>query len=146
MDPRRHVSALTRMMRDFARGDNEEAERTRAFYEEYFAVLDITAEFYLETVRTVFIDHDLPQGRMRWRDRRVDPSRIQSALLTIEAERDELCPPGQTRAAHDLCNGIPAARKRHHLQPGVGHYGVFSGSRFDREIYPQIKSFIENAA
>lgn len=142
MNPRRHVSALAGMTRDFARGDVEEAERTRAFYDEYFAVLDITADFYLETARAVFIDYDLARGRMQWRDRRVDPSMIRSALLTIEAERDELCPPGQTQAAHDLCTGIPAARRRHHLQPGVGHYGVFSGSRFDREIYPQMKSFI----
>ncbi len=144
MDPRRHFSSLGGMMRDFARGDNEQGERTRAFYEEYFAVLDITAEFYLETARAVFIDYDLPRGRMRWRDRPVDPATIRSALLTIEAERDDICPPGQTEAAHDLCTGIPAARKHHHLQPGVGHYGVFSGSRFDREIYPRIKSFVAN--
>jgi poly(3-hydroxybutyrate) depolymerase len=142
MDPRRHLSSLGGMMRDFARGDTDEAERTKAFYEEYFAVLDIAAEFYLETAGAVFIDCDLPQGRMQWRDRRVDPSTIRSALLTIEAERDDMCPPGQTQAAHALCTGIPAARKRHHLQPGVGHYGVFSGSRFDHEIYPQIRSFV----
>jgi polyhydroxyalkanoate depolymerase len=90
----------------------------------------------------VFIDHDLARGEMRWRDRDVDPGAIKSALLTIEAENDEICPPGQTRAAHELCTGIPAARKREYLQPGVGHYGVFSGSRFDHEIYPEIKSFI----
>jgi poly(3-hydroxybutyrate) depolymerase len=145
MDPRRHVFALAGMTRDYARGDNEAAHRTRAFYEEYFAVLDITAEFYLETARSVFIDYDLPRGRMSWRGRHVDPSTIRTALLTIEAERDEMCPPGQTKAAHDLCTGIPAARKRHHSQPGVGHYGVFSGSRFDHEIYPRIRSFVAGA-
>jgi poly(3-hydroxybutyrate) depolymerase len=142
MDPRRHASAVAGLVRDFASGNDAEAERTRAFYEEFFAVLDVTAEFYLDTARAVFIDYDLPRGQMHWHDRRVDPSAIRSALLTIEAENDGMCPPGQTRAAHDLCTGIPAARKRHHLQPGVGHYGVFSGTRFDREIYPQIKSFV----
>lgn len=145
MDPGRHVSAIAGLVRDFASGNDEDAERTRAFYNEYFAVLDITAEFYLETARAVFIEHDLARGRMQWRGRRVDPSAIRSALLTIEAENDEMCPPGQTHAAHDLCTGIPPSRKRHHLQPGVGHYGVFSGTRFDREIYPQIRSFVESA-
>jgi poly(3-hydroxybutyrate) depolymerase len=142
MNPRRHVSAVTGLLRDFATGNDENAERTRAFYDEYFAVLDITAEFYLETARAVFIDHDLARGRMKWHGRSVDPSAIRTALLTIEAENDELCPPGQTEAAQDLCTGIPARRKRHHLQSRVGHYGVFSGTRFDREIYPHIKSFV----
>jgi poly(3-hydroxybutyrate) depolymerase len=142
MDPRRHVSAVTGVMRDFAAGKDQDAERTRAFYREYFAVLDVTAEFYLETVRAVFIDHDLPRGQLHWRDRLVQPAAIGSALLTIEGENDEMCPPGQTQAAHRLCTGIPAGRKRHHLQPGVGHYGVFSGTRFDREIYPRIKAFV----
>jgi poly(3-hydroxybutyrate) depolymerase len=142
MDPSRHVSAVAGLVRDFASGNDDEAERTRAFYKEYFAVLDVTAEFYLETARAVFIEYDLPRGRMQWRDRPVDPSAIRTALLTIEAEKDEICPPGQTQAAHDLCTGIPASRKRHHLQPGVGHYGVFSGTRFDREIYPEIRSFV----
>jgi polyhydroxyalkanoate depolymerase len=144
MDPGRHVSAMAGLVRDFAAGNDEEAERTRAFYREYFAVLDVTAEFYLETARAVFIDHDLPRGRLEWRDRLVDPSAIRSALLTIEGANDEMCPPGQTHAAHALCTGIPAAHKQHHLQTGVGHYGVFSGSRFDREIYPQIRSFVAN--
>jgi poly(3-hydroxybutyrate) depolymerase len=142
MDPRRHVSAFAGLVRDYAAGNDDKAERTRAFYNEYFAVLDITAEFYLDTARAVFIDHDLPLGRMQWRDRMIDPSAIRSALLTIEAENDEMCPPGQTQAAHALCTGIPADRKHHHLQPGVGHYGVFSGTRFDRDIYPQIRSFV----
>ncbi len=142
MNPGRHVSAVAGLVRDFASGNDEAAERTQAFYKEYFAVLDVTAEFYLETARAVFIDHDLPRGRTKWQGRRVDPSAIRTALLTIEAQNDEICPPGQTQAAHDLCTGIPAERKRHHLQPGAGHYGVFSGTRFDREIYPEIKSFV----
>ena len=122
------------------------AARTKTFYDEYFAVLDITAEFYLDTPAAIFRDHDLARGRLKWHGRRVDPSAIGTALLTVEAENDDLCPPGQTSAAHDLCTGIPTKRKHHHLQPGVGHYGVFNGSRFDNEIYPVIRTFIADSA
>jgi polyhydroxyalkanoate depolymerase len=147
MDPRRHASAFRGLFGDLAHSRDLEAERTLAFYDEYFAVLDIAAEFYVDTARVVFRDHDLARGRMTWRGRAVDPGRITSALLTIEGAQDELCCPGQTEAAHALCTGIPPARKRHHLQAGVGHYGVFSGSRFEREIYPEIRAFIAaNAA
>jgi poly(3-hydroxybutyrate) depolymerase len=139
--PARHVSAFARFFLDLAAG-REPSARTRPFYREFFAVLDIAAEFYADTARSIFRDHDLARGELRWRGRRVDPSAIRSALLTVEAENDELCPPGQTRAAHELCTGIPGRRKRHHLQAGVGHYGVFSGSTFRREIYPQIRGFI----
>lgn len=142
MAPRRHVKAFAGLMRDVALGHEEEAARTAAFYDEYFAVLDIAAEFYLETARSVFRDHDLARGRMTWRGQPVDPSLIRTALMTVEAENDDMCPPGQTEAAHALCTAIPAARRRHHLQVGVGHYGVFSGSRFQNEIYPQIRGFI----
>jgi poly(3-hydroxybutyrate) depolymerase len=142
MDPRRHLDALARLARDIARGNDVDAQRTKSFYEEYFAVLDVTAEFYLETARAMFIDHDLPKGRLHWQGRRVDLARIETALMTVEAENDDICPPGQTQAAHTLCTGIPDSRKRHYLQPGVGHYGVFSGNRFATEIYPQIRSFI----
>ena len=102
----------------------------------------MAAEFYLETARTVFQDHDLALGQMCWRGRRVDPSAIALALFTIEAENDEMCPPGQTQAAHELCTGVAPSRRRHLLQPGVGHYGVFSGARFQNEIYPQIRAFV----
>jgi poly(3-hydroxybutyrate) depolymerase len=142
MAPRRHINAFAGLMRDVALGHEEEAARTTTFYEEYFAVLDIAAEFYLETARAVFRDHDLARGRMTWRGQHVDPSLIRSALMTVEAENDDMCPPGQTEAAHALCTGIPATRRRHHLQAGVGHYGVFSGSRFQNEIYPLIRSFV----
>ncbi len=142
MAPRRHLKAFAGLMRDVAFGHDEAAARTTDFYDEYFAVLDVTAEFYLETARAVFRDHDLARGCMTWRGQPVDPSRIRSALMTVEAENDDMCPPGQTEAAHALCTGIPATRRRHHLQAGVGHYGVFSGSRFQQEIYPQIRSFI----
>jgi polyhydroxyalkanoate depolymerase len=133
------------MFRDFARGRNADADRAREFYDEYFAVIDIAAEFYLDTARVVFMNHDLARGEMQWKGRRVDPGAIRWSLLTIEAENDEMCPPGQTKAAHDLCHGIPARRKHHHLQPGVGHYGVFSGTRFEQEIYPKIQRFIASS-
>jgi polyhydroxyalkanoate depolymerase len=142
MAPGRHVSAFKGLFRDIATGADGDAQRTISFYDEYFAVLDIAAEFYLETSRAIFRDHDLARGELRWRGRQVDPGAISSALLTIEAENDEICPPGQTFAAQELCTGIPAERKRHHLQPGVGHYGVFSGSRFEQDIYPEIRRFI----
>jgi poly(3-hydroxybutyrate) depolymerase len=142
LDPRRHAAALTGMFHAYTRGENETAERARAFYDEYFAVLDIAAELYLDTARIVFAENQLARGEMRWRDRPVDPSAITNALLTVEAENDELCPPGQTLAAHALCPNIPDTRRHHHLQPGVGHYGVFSGSRFEEQIYPVIRTFI----
>ena len=116
--PERHISAFSGLAADVARGTDEAATRTREFYEEYFSVLDATAEFYLDTARIVSRDHDLARGGLRWRARSVNPAAISTALLTIEAENDELCPPGQTRAAQALCTGIPAERKRHHLQPG----------------------------
>jgi poly(3-hydroxybutyrate) depolymerase len=139
--PTRHASAFATFFLDIAAG-KEPSDRTRPFYEEFFAVLDIAAEFYLDTARAIFRDHDLARGELCWRGRRVDPSVVESALLTVEAEKDELCPPGQTWAAHALCTGISAGRKRHHLQESVGHYGVFSGANFRREIYPQIRGFI----
>ncbi|WP_249010626.1 hypothetical protein [Conexibacter sp. DBS9H8] len=105
-------------------------------------MLDVTEEYYLETAQRVFRDHELARGCFTWKGRLVEPSYIKSALLTIEGGRDEMCPPGQTSAAHDLCPGIPAEYKRRHLQPDVGHYGVFNGQRFDAEIYPQILDFI----
>jgi poly(3-hydroxybutyrate) depolymerase len=146
MDPRRHASAFKGLFQDIVKGDEADAERTKDFYEEYFAVLDIAAEFYMDTLKTVFTEHHLARGCMDVEGRRVDPSFISSALLTIEGEKDEICPPGQTHAAHDLCLGIPAERKQHHLQAGVGHYGVFNGSRFDAETYPMIRSFIAESA
>jgi poly(3-hydroxybutyrate) depolymerase len=146
MAPRRHINAFAGLWRDVALGHEEAAARTTTFYDEYFAVLDIAAEFYLETARAVFRDHDLARGQMTWHGAHVDPSLIRSALMTVEAENDDMCPPGQTEAAHSLCTAIPATRRRHHLQAGVGHYGVFSGSRFQNEIYPLIRSFIAPSA
>ena len=142
MGPRRHLRAFSGLFRDLRIGDAEAAEKTLTFYEEYFAVLDVTAEFYLETVQRVFKENQLPRGELSWRGRHVSPAVIDSALFTIEGELDEMCPPGQTEAAHRLCTGIPSEHHRHLVQAGVGHYGVFAGSTFEREIYPQIRDFI----
>ncbi len=145
MDPRRHASAFRGMFRDIRQGDTTGAERTKVFYEEYFAVLDIAAEFYLETAERVFQNHDMARGVFTWRGRHVDPGAITSALMTIEGAKDEMAPPGQTEAAHTLCTGIPASRHVHLLQDGVGHYGVFAGSKFDQQIYPKVTAFIAAA-
>jgi polyhydroxyalkanoate depolymerase len=139
----RHVDAHIDMFTHLATGRTEEALAAKAFYDEYFTVLDLTAEFYLETVSRVFQDHLLPKGALYWRDRRVDPGAIRrTALLTVEGERDDICSVGQTVAAHDLCANIFANRKRHHLQPGVGHYGVFSGRKWSTQIYPLVHNLI----
>ena len=143
MNPRRHLGAHVGMYRAMVAGDEATAAATRAFYDEYNAVMDVPAEFYLETLQRVFMEHHLPRGVLTWRGRRVDPSVIEeTALLTVEGTQDDLCSPGQTEAAHGLCTGLPPERRRHHLQQGVGHYGVFAGSRWEAEIYPVVRAFI----
>jgi poly(3-hydroxybutyrate) depolymerase len=125
------------------RGDGDSEQKHREFYDEYLAVMDLSAEFYLQTVDTVFVRHALPKGEMMHRDRRVDPSKIRRvALMTVEGEHDDISGVGQTEAAHILCDHIPAERKVHYLQPAVGHYGVFNGSRFRAEIAPRIADFV----
>lgn len=143
MNPGRHIDAHIDMATQLAVGKFAEAEVGKAFYDEYFAVLDLTAEFYLETVNRVFQRHLLPKGELEWRGRKVDPGAIRrTALFTVEGERDDICSVGQTMAAHPLCTGVWANRKRHHLQPGVGHYGVFSGRKWATQIYPQVRNLI----
>jgi polyhydroxyalkanoate depolymerase len=143
MDPDRHVSTLRRMFEQLLAGDEVRAAVIRDFYAEYFAVLDLAAELYLETVRVVFQEHALARSRLEWRGRPVDPRAIAwTALLTVEGENDTICAVGQTAAAHDLCGGIKPFHKRQHLQPGVGHFGVFSGRRWELEVYPVVRSFI----
>jgi poly(3-hydroxybutyrate) depolymerase len=123
--------------------DGDSAQKHREFYDEYLAVMDLAAEFYLQTVDTVFIRHALPKGEMTHRGMRVDPGKIRRvALLTVEGENDDISGVGQTEAAHALCANIPADRKAHWLQPAVGHYGVFNGSRFRAEIVPRIADFV----
>lgn len=143
MNLERHVKAHAEMYRQLTQGDFLEARETRTFYDEYFAVLDLAAEFYLETVKVVFQDHDLPRGRLRWRGEAVDPAAIRrTALLTVEGEKDDICSLGQTLAAHELCTSLRPYRKRHHMQAGVGHYGVFSGRRWQQQIYPIVRNLI----
>ena len=139
----RHLSAHRELYHQLVEGDEEAADITRAFYDEYFAVLDLTAEFYLETVQYVFQEHRLARGVLEFQGHPVDPAAIRhTALLTVEGERDDICSPGQTFPAHDLCSSIKPMRKRHHLQPGVGHYGVFNGRRWQQQIYPLVHNLI----
>ena len=143
----RHIEAHKQLFMHLVRGDGDSAAKHKEFYDEYLAVMDLAAEFYLQTVETVFVRRDLPEGRMTHRGRPVDPRRIrQVALLTIEGEHDDISGVGQTEAAHRLCTSIPADRHAHWLQPDVGHYGVFNGSRFRAEIAPRIADFVLSMA
>jgi poly(3-hydroxybutyrate) depolymerase len=139
----RHLEAHRELFRNLVKGDGDSAAKHKEFYDEYLAVMDLSAEFYLQTVDTVFIKHSLPKGEMTHRGRRIDPSAIKRvALLTVEGEHDDISGVGQTEATHKLCPNIPADMKVHYLQPGVGHYGVFNGSRFRSEIAPRISDFV----
>jgi poly(3-hydroxybutyrate) depolymerase len=141
MNMSRHMEQHRKLYRQLA--DGEDGSRIRNFYDEYFAVLDLTAEFYLETVDRVFQRALLAKGELDYRGQRVRPDKIRkTALLTVEGERDDICAVGQTAAAHDLCSSLRPHLKRHHLQPGVGHYGVFSGSKWETQVYPQVKSLV----
>ena len=144
MNPDRHVEAHRRMFDHLIKGDDDSAAAHRRFYDEYLAVMDVPASYYLQTVETFFQKHDLAQGRMRVRGERVDPAAIErTALLTVEGELDDISAPGQTIAAHIMCASIPASRRGQHLQQGVGHYGIFNGRKWRSEILPRIKAFIE---
>jgi poly(3-hydroxybutyrate) depolymerase len=144
MNPQRHLHSQMQLYRDLVDGDTVSATSTRRFYDEYFAVLDLAAEFYLETVDVVFQRFSFARGTLEYRGRPVDPACItRTALLTVEGERDDVCGVGQTLAAHDLCTKLRPFRKRHHLQPGVGHYGVFSGRRWESQVYPIVRSVIQ---
>jgi len=139
----RHLKAHHDLFRHLVKGDGDSAQKHREFYDEYLAVMDLAAEFYLQTVDTVFIRHLLPKGEMTHRGRRVDPSAIRHvALMTVEGENDDISAIGQTEAAHALCTSLPDDMKAHYMQPGVGHYGVFHGSRFNSEIAPRIADFV----
>jgi poly(3-hydroxybutyrate) depolymerase len=139
----RHLEAHRSLFNNLVEGDGDSAKKHQEFYDEYLAVMDLTAEFYLQTVEKVFVRHDLPNGTFKHRDKPVDPSLIRrTALLTIEGENDDISGLGQTKATHDLCPNIPADKKVHYVQPKVGHYGVFNGSRFRAEIAPRISDFV----
>jgi poly(3-hydroxybutyrate) depolymerase len=138
----RHVSAHIDMFKHLIQGDDEPMDKQREFYDEYLAVMDLTAEFYLQTIDTVFVDHLLPRGEMTHRGAKVDLSAItRTALLTVEGEKDDISGIGQTLAAHDLCNNLPPEKKAHYEQKNVGHYGVFNGSRYRNEVAPRIRAF-----
>ncbi len=138
----RHLNAQKDFFQHLVKNDGESAEKHRDFYDEYLAVMDLTAEFYLQTVDTVFIKHALPKGEMMHRGHRVDTTKIKKvALLTIEGENDDISGVGQTKAAQTICTSIPDEMRLHYVQPDVGHYGGFNGSRFRREIAPRILKF-----
>ena len=143
MNIERHLKAHRELYENLAKGEIVKAEQTKAFYDEYFAVLDLTAEFYLETVRLVFQEHALPLGVLTYDNVKVEPAAIKRTMLfTVEGEKDDICAVGQTLAAHDLCSSLRPYRKRHHMQAGVGHYGVFSGKTWQHQIYPMVKNVI----
>ena len=134
------------MFNHLVKGDGDSAEKHREFYDEYLAVMDMTAEFYMQTIETVFVQHALPKGEMTSRGRPVTPAAItRTALLTIEGEKDDISGLGQTEAAHDLCSALPESMKTHYVQPDVGHYGVFNGSRYRSQIVPRIVAFTRQA-
>ena len=145
MNPERHKKSFQDMYTHRVNGELDKDEALRVFYEEYLAVNDLPAEFYLETVEKVFQTYDLPLGKLRYRDRLVNPAAIRrTALMTVEGERDDICAIGQTVAAHDLCTSIRPYLKTHHVQTGVGHYGVFSGRRWNQQIYPRVRDMIHS--
>lgn len=143
----RHIDAHKNLFRHLVQGDGDSVQKHREFYDEYLAVMDLTAEYYLQTVDTVFVKHALPKGEMTHRGKPVDPSKIERiSLMTVEGEKDDISGLGQTKAAHTLCSSLSDDQRVHYVQMGVGHYGVFNGSRFRSEIVPRISDFMRNAA
>jgi poly(3-hydroxybutyrate) depolymerase len=139
----RHITAHRHHFQNLVKGDGDSAEKHREFYDEFLAVMDLTAEYYLQTIATVFLEHRLPKGEMRHRNRIVDPGKIRRVpLMTVEGEKDDISGVGQTHAAQILCRNLPASMREHYVQPGAGHYGVFNGSRFRAEILPKIREFM----
>lgn len=143
MNVDRHTRAHRELYNHLADGNLEAAKAITDFYDDYCAVLDLPAEFYIETVKTVFQEARLAKGELTYRGRKVDPGAIKrTALLTVEGERDDICSVGQTAAAHEMCRSLRPHLKRHHLQAGVGHYGTFSGRRWNGQIYPVIRNLV----
>ena len=146
MNPDRHVQSHIDFFHHLVVGDGESAAAHRRFYDEYLSVMDLSADFYLDTIRHVFQEHSLPRGVFRHRGEKVEPAAIRrTALMTIEGELDDISGLGQTKAAHDLCRSIPAARRRHLEQEGVGHYGIFNGRKWRQSIYPAWAEFVRKA-
>ena len=143
MNLQRHVKAHVELFENLAAGETDKADTAKTFYDEYFAVLDLAAEFYLETVQYVFQEYRLPKGELTYRGNALDFNAIRrTALLTVEGERDDICALGQTVAAQEICSGLRPHRKRHHMQAGVGHYGVFSGKKWANQVYPLVRNHI----
>ena len=141
----RHITAHQRYFDHMVEGDCDSAEQHKRFYEEYLSVMDLPAEFFLQTIRDVFKEYKLPNGTMRHRGKPVDLTAIKrTALMTVEGEKDDICAVGQTEAAQDLCTGVPDKHRFHYVQPGVGHYGVFNGTRWRTEIQPRIRDMIRS--
>ena len=140
----KHAQRHIELWDDLANGRSVQAKATEDFYDEYFAVLDMAAEFYLETIDRVFQRNLLARGELTWRGQLVDPAAItKTALLTVEGANDDICGLGQTLAAQDLCTSLKPSQRLQHLQPGVGHYGVFSGRRWEQQVYPVVRTFIQ---
>jgi poly(3-hydroxybutyrate) depolymerase len=143
----RHVNAHMRQFEHLVKGDDDSADSHRAFYDEYLAVMDLSAEFYLQTIEVVFKEHLLPRGEWVSRGRKIEPAAIETALMTVEGELDDISGIGQTKAAHALTPNIPGARHVHWEQPRVGHYGIFNGRKWREQIMPRVRTFIrENDA
>ena len=140
----RHVNAHMRQFEHLIKGDDDSSSSHRAFYDEYLAVMDLTAEFYLQTIQVVFKEHQLPRGVWVSRGRKIDPSFIETALMTVEGELDDISGVGQTKAAHALTPNIPGARHVHWEQPRVGHYGIFNGRKWREQIMPRVRTFIRD--
>jgi len=145
MNLERHVTAHNDLFHNLVKGDCDSVKAHQDFYDEYMAVMDLSADFYLQTVKTVFQEHSLPDGKMMHRGQRVDCKAIRkTAIITIEGERDDICGIGQTQAAHDLCPNVPQDEHFYYMQPGVGHYGVFNGTRWRTEIQPRVRQMIRS--
>ena len=146
MNLERHKKSFEDLYRHVKEGEFDKAQIIRTFYDEYLAVNDLPAPFYLQTVSKVFQTYDLPRGELTWHGRKVDLKAIRrTALLTVEGERDDICAVGQTVAAQDLCSSIRPYMKTHHVQTGVGHYGVFSGRKWNQQIYPRVRDVIHSS-
>jgi polyhydroxyalkanoate depolymerase len=143
MNLERHIKQHMDLHNHLVKGEKQKAEIIKTFYDEYFAVMDLPAQFYIETVRDVFQEHLLPQGKLTFRGRKVNPAAVRRmGLMTVEGEKDDICSIGQTLAAQELCTSVRAYRRVHHMQAGVGHYGVFSGKKWNSDIYPMLRDFI----
>ena len=146
MNAERHMKSFVDMYKARVAGESAKADQIRTFYEEYFAIMDLDADFYLQTVETVFQTCALPRGELTFQGELVDPKAIRKTfLLTVEGEKDDICAVGQTLAAQDLCSGLRPYMKSHYMQPGVGHYGVFNGKRWDNQIYPVLRDHIQSS-